>query len=116
MLNCGFANWSSTTPKIDPALITDVEVIMGEQRSITPQVPSVASFLIPKGREGDIVQDIKLSVSVEAPAESGQVLGNVDVSLDGETIGTYSLTAPHYIDRLSFATVYRRLLEVFSKT
>lgn len=116
MLNYGFANWVSVTPKIDPLLITDVAVTMGEERSLTPQIPAAASVLIPKGREKEIKQDIKLSVSVEAPVESGQVLGNVDVSLDGETIGTYSLTAPHYVERLTFSSVYRRVLAVFSKS
>lgn len=116
MLNYGFANWVSVTPKIDPSLITDVAVTMGEERFLTPQIPAAANVLIPKGREKDIKQDIKLSVSVEAPVESGQVLGNVDVSLDGETIGTYSLTAPHYVERLTFSSVYRRVLAVFSKS
>lgn len=116
MLNYGFANWISVTPKIDRSLITDVAVKMGEERTLTPQIPAAASVLIPKGREKDIKQDIKLSVSVEAPVESGQVLGNVDVSLDGETIGTYSLTAEHYVERLTFSSVYRRVLAVFSKS
>ena len=89
---------------------------MGEERAITPQIPAAASVLVPKSREKDIVQDIKLAVSVEAPVESGQVLGHVDVSLDGQTIGTYQLTAPHYVERLTFGEVFRRLIGLFSKT
>ena len=116
LLNYGFANWSTVIPKIDPSLITDVSVTMGEERTITPQIPAAASVLVPKSREKDIVQDIKLAVSVEAPVESGQVLGHVDVSLDGQTIGTYQLTAPHYVERLTFGEVFRRLIGLFSKT
>ena len=116
LLNFGFANWSTVIPQIDPSLITDVSVTMGEERTITPQIPAAASVLVPKSREKDIVQDIKLAVSVEAPVESGQVLGHVDVSLDGQTIGTYQLTAPHYLERLTFGEVFRRLIGLFSKT
>ncbi|MGN1479791.1 MAG: D-alanyl-D-alanine carboxypeptidase family protein [Acutalibacteraceae bacterium] len=116
LLNYGFANWTTVVPKIDPSLITDVIVTMGEERAITPQIPAAASVLVPKSREKDIVQDIKLAVSVEAPVESGQVLGHVDVSLDGQTIGTYQLTAPHYVERLTFGEVFRRLIGLFSKT
>ena len=116
LLNYGFANWSTVIPQIDPSLITDVSVTMGEERTITPQIPAAASVLVPKSREKDIVQDIKLAVSVEAPVESGQVLGHVDVSLDGQTIGTYQLTAPHYVERLTFGEVFRRLIGLFSKT
>lgn len=116
LLNYGFANWSTVIPQIDSSLITDVSVTMGEERTITPQIPAAASVLVPKSREKDIVQDIKLAVSVEAPVESGQVLGHVDVSLDGQTIGTYQLTAPHYVERLTFGEVFRRLIGLFSKT
>ena len=56
MLNWGFANYTSFTPQIDKALITNVNVIMGEERVLTPQLPSVTGVLIPKGRESDIVQ------------------------------------------------------------
>lgn len=115
MLNYGFANWETVTPEIDPSLITEVGVSMGCQRSLLPQIPAAAGVLVPKGRRGDIVQDIRLATSVEAPVESNQVLGEVTVSLDGKTIGTYPLTAPHYVERLTFSEVYRRMLAVFSK-
>jgi D-alanyl-D-alanine carboxypeptidase (penicillin-binding protein 5/6) len=112
MLNWGFANYSSITPQIDKKLITDVNIVMGEERKITPQIPPVMSVLIPKGRENDIVQNVELVAEVEAPVESNQTLGTVTVSLDGEVLGKYNLTSPHYVDRLSFKTVFYRLLAV----
>ncbi len=115
MLNYGFANWETVTPEIDPGLITDVGVSMGCERSITPQIPSAVSVLVPKGRRQDLVQNISLATSVEAPVESGQILGEVVVTLDGEKVGSYQLKAPHYIEKLTFAEVYRRMLSVFSK-
>ena len=115
MLNWGFANYSSVTPQIDKNLIADVNVLMGEERTITPQIPPVTPVLIPKGREKDIVQSVELAASVESPIESNQTLGKVTVSLDGEVIGEYNLTSPHYVDRLSFGTVFCRLLAVLCK-
>lgn len=115
MLNWGFANYTSFTPQIDKALITDVNVIMGEERVLIPQLPSVTGVLIPKGREADIVQKVELAASVEAPVESNQTLGTVTVSLDGEVLGRYNLTSPHYVDRLTFATVFCRMLSILCK-
>ena len=112
MLNWGFANYSSVTPQIDKKLIADVNIVMGEERKITPQIPPAMSVLIPKGRENDIVQNVELVAEVEAPVESNQTLGTVTVSLDGEVLGKYNLTSPHYVDRLSFKTVFCRLLAV----
>lgn len=115
MLNWGFANYTTLTPQIDKSLITNVNVLMGEERTLTPQIPSAASVLVPKGREDDIVQDVELATAVEAPVESNQTLGTVTVSLDGEVLGKYNLTAPHYVDRLSFGTVFCRMLSVLCK-
>lgn len=112
MLNWGFANYSSIMPQIDKKLIADVNIVMGEERKITPQIPPAMSVLIPKGRENDIVQNVELVAEVEAPVESNQTLGTVTVSLDGEVLGKYNLTSPHYVDRLSFKTVFCRLLAV----
>ena len=112
MLNWGFANYSSVTPQIDKKLIADVNIVMGEERKITPQIPPAMSVLIPKGRENDILQNVELVAEVEAPVESNQTLGTVTVSLDGEVLGKYNLTSPHYVDRLSFKTVFCRLLAV----
>jgi D-alanyl-D-alanine carboxypeptidase (penicillin-binding protein 5/6) len=110
MLNWGFANYSTVTPTIDKSLITDVNVLMGEESTITPQIPSATTVLVPKGKEKDIVQDVELTTAVEAPVESNQTLGTVTIKLDGEVLGTYKLTAPHYVEKLSFLVVFKRML------
>lgn len=115
MLNWGFANYSSAVPQIERKLIADVNVIMGEERKIVPQIPQVTPVLIPKGREKDIVQDVEMAATVEAPVEQGQMLGTVTVSLDGEVLGKYNLTSPDYVARLTFKTVFCRLLAVLCK-
>ena len=110
LLNWGFANYSTFTPEIDRSLIADVNVLTGEERTLTPQLPPSASVLIPKGREGDIKQEVELTTAVEAPVESNQTLGKVRITLDGELLGEYNLTAPHYVERLTFGTVFMRML------
>lgn len=115
LLNWGFANYSTFTPNIDRKLIADVNVLTGEERTLTPQIPPSASVLIPKGRENDIRQDIELMTAVEAPVESGQTLGKVKITLDGKLLGEYILTAPHYVERLTFKTVFMRMLAALCK-
>lgn len=115
MLNWGFANYSSSVLQIEKSLIADVNVIKGEERTITPQIPQVTPVLVPKGREKDIVQDVEIAAAVEAPVEEGQTLGTITISLDGEVIGKYNLTSPKYVDCLTFKTVFCRLLAVLCK-
>lgn len=110
MLNWGFANYETVTPEIDKSLITDVNIIMGEEKKITPQISGGSQFLIPKGKEKDLTQEINLAAAVEAPVESNQTLGTVTVKLNGNKLGEYRLTAPHYVERLSFGTVFKRMI------
>lgn len=110
MLNWGFANYETVTPQIDKSLITDVNIIMGEERTLTPQISGDSKFLIPKGKAKNLTQEIDLAAAVEAPVESNQALGTVTVKLDGQKLGEYKLTAPHYVERLSFKTVFARLI------
>lgn len=115
MLNYGFANWSTVSPQVNPEMLADVNIAMGKERKITPQLPASFTVLVPKGREGDIVQDISLAKGVEAPVESGQKLGKIDLSLDGELLCSYDLTAPHYVEKTTFLSVLKEMLATFSK-
>ncbi|MCQ2471488.1 MAG: D-alanyl-D-alanine carboxypeptidase [Clostridia bacterium] len=115
MLNYGFANWSTVSPQVAPESLADVNIAMGKERKITPQLPASFTVLIPKGREADITQDISLAASVEAPVESGQKLGKIDLSLDGKLLCSYDLTAPHYVEKTTFLSVLKEILATFSK-
>ena len=110
MLNWGFANYSTVTPKIDPSLIPDVGVINGVTERITPRIPDADPILIEKGRESEIAQKVDLALDVAAPVEQGQVLGTVTFSLGGEELGKYSLTAPDSVPALTFGIIFRRIL------
>lgn len=115
LLNWGFANYTTVMPQIDKSLITDVNILKGEERTITPQLPPASAVIVPKGKEGDIKQEIELTTGVEAPVESNQLLGTVKITLDGKKLGEYNLTAPHYVERLSFGTVFCRMLGALCK-
>lgn len=115
MLNYGFSNWSTVDVQVESTLLADVNVSMGRERKITPQLPADMSILVPKGRENELVKDITLAAKVDAPVESNQTLGKVDVSLDGKCLASFTLTAPHYVEKITFSSVFRDLLRTFSK-
>lgn len=115
LLNWGFANYSTVTPTVDRQLITDVNVLSGEERTISPQIVDIPSVLVKKGRERDIEQKVELTTAVEAPVESNQTFGKVQFILDGEVIGECGITAPHYVERLTLRTVFRRMLGALCK-
>ncbi|MGI6268214.1 MAG: D-alanyl-D-alanine carboxypeptidase family protein [Acutalibacteraceae bacterium] len=109
MLNWGFANYTTIQPEIDMSLITNVNVLHGTQKTITPKIPKSENVLVKANKKGEIKQKVNLAVDVEAPIEKGQVLGTVDFSVDDEMIAQYNLTAEYGVERLSFGDALRRL-------
>jgi hypothetical protein len=55
-------------------------------------------------------QQVEIAVDVAAPVEKGQKLGSVKITLDGEIVGQYDLTAPKSVAKLSFGVVFMRML------
>ena len=110
LLNWGFANYATVTPQIAPALITPVRVLRGAEQWIKPVPPAAMPILVPKGSEGDLQQSVDLAADVQAPVEAGQVLGKITITLDGETLGEYPLTAPAAVEKLNFAAQFKRLM------
>ena len=110
LLNWGFANYATVTPKIDPALIAQVRVLCGEERFILPKYPQEMTVLVPKGSENDLQQCVDLALDVEAPVEAGQKIGTLCITMDGEVLAEYTLTAPQAVPKLTFKTMLLRLL------
>lgn len=110
MLNWGFANYSTVTPEIDPALVPDVNVINGVSETISPVIPSPEPILIEKGKETELKQKIDLAVDVSAPVEKGQILGTVAFTSGSEVVGKYNLVAPHAVNELSFSIILKRIV------
>lgn len=114
MLNWGFANYSTATPRIDPSLITDVAVIGGVADYVHPALPKAASVLVKKGDEGKIKTDVELCIDVKAPVEKGQVLGKAVIRLGDEKIGEYNIIAPEAVRALTFKDIFFRLLKALA--
>lgn len=111
LLNWGFANYETVTPVINPGLITPVRVLRGDENSIMPVPPQAMPILVPRGSSGDLQQSVDLALDVHAPVEKGQELGKVTLTLDGETLGVYPLTAPNAVELLTYNKVLKRLLQ-----
>lgn len=115
LLNWGFANYATVTPQITPSLITPVRVLQGTEQFIQPVPPETMPILVPKGSEEDLQQSVELSVDVQAPVEAGQILGKITITLDGDTLGEYDLTAPVAVAKMDFLTQLKRMLNALIK-
>ena len=110
LLNWGFANFETVTPKYDKSLITDVAVINGTESFVTPKVEKINPLTLETGKKSKIESEVNLAVSVEAPVEEGQVLGTLDFSVDGEKIASYNLVSPIAVRKITLLDMMKRLI------
>ncbi len=115
MLNWGFANYAIYEPQIDTSLITDVNVLYGEQEIIKPAVQNPQPILIEKRTEEKITQRVDICIDVEAPVEKGQKLGAVYFEMDGEIIATCPIICETEVQKRGVFYVFTILWSTFAK-
>lgn len=111
MLNYGFANYKILQPKADAKQIPPIPVVCGIEETVAVETPTLASYLMEKGKESAIKQTVELPESLEAPVKKGQPLGMLTLTLDGKTMSRVELKAAKDVGRRTFWWTLCRLFE-----
>lgn len=93
LLNYGFRNY--ITQAIYPAgkLIQNVDVYKAATNSVAVESVDKISLTVPRRGGAELTQTVTIPDYVIAPIASGQVLGNIEFSVQGSSLGKYPLTA-----------------------
>lgn len=112
LLDYGFSNYESVSPKIDISQAEPVKVSGGLQSYATP-VLAQKDFrvTVPKGESGNVSTKIEMKQSIMAPVEKGQVIGKVTVYLGKETLGSADIVSAEAIGKLTFWEALKKLLQ-----
>lgn len=109
LLDYGFANYiKAPIPPLEG--IGPVHVTRGVEDQVQVQANQPDSVIIRSGQQVKITQEPELTEEVEAPVEAGQRLGKVAVKMDGELLLEYDLVAATPIERMTFLTALKFLL------
>ena len=111
LLDYGFANYVSVTPPSITDRLTPVKVLHGVQDSVMPVYTSPGNIVVEKELEDKIEQVITLAEDVQAPVSMGQVLGSVEIMVDGVVVGSYPLKAAEEVERMTFPKAFVILLK-----
>lgn len=116
LLNFGFANYGSATVKIERDELPDIPVTKGTQTLVTLTADSSVSFLVAKGKEGDIQKSFDLPESLEAPIRAGDTVGTITFTLDGKTLGQLPVVTSNGVDKMSYSVGIGRIFSaLFAK-
>ena len=111
LLNYGFANYGNANVKIDRDELPDLPVTKGTETSVTLTSDNSVSFLVTKGKEGDIQKSFDLPETLEAPVKAGDTVGTITFTLDGKTLGQLPVVTSNAVDRMTFSKGVGRILK-----
>ena len=109
LLDYGFAHYSMVTVYPD-APLSPVEVLLGGQAQVQPQLERECRLLVGRGEESQISTRLTLAENVEAPVDQGQTLGQMEVYVGDELRDTVPILAAQPVDRLSVPGIFSRML------
>jgi D-alanyl-D-alanine carboxypeptidase (penicillin-binding protein 5/6) len=112
MLDFGFANYTVLEVKPHEAL-SPVQVLLGESDWVQPVLAGESRVLVEKSQVNQVETQVSLCSDVEAPVEAGQKLGEMTVTVGGETVAVLPIVAETGVDRLTIPGIFKGLLRQF---
>lgn len=99
LLNYGFANYGVTQFGEKGSEIRSVAVESGKSNSVMAVAKESSSALLQKSQIKKAKIHINLPKKVKAPVKKGSVLGEIIITLDGETISRTDIVASHSVGK-----------------
>ena len=102
LLDYGFANWSFESIKAEPLDVSQITVLKGVKKYLTPEATESFEILLKKGSEGKIEKKTEIFENISAPIKKGDKVGQVKLFLDGKEIGSIPITSAENVEKISF--------------
>lgn len=113
LLDWGFANYSVYTyPAGDDAELGVTGGVINTLHTAHGDFTAV----VKKGDEKKVAATPSLPESVAAPIKEGDVVGGIDFTLDGNSLGSIPITAAHEVEKISFGGLLGRMFRRFFLT
>lgn len=109
LLDYGFANFSSVSFGNTGDMVATINVEKGVSKTVNAIFDSSASVIIKKGFENNIVQNLTLNDSINAPVEKGQKVGTASYLLNDEVIATVDIVAESSIEKANIFSISNTL-------
>lgn len=109
LLNYGFSNYGNAIIKINQDELPELPVSKGTTATLTLSSEESVSFLVTKGKEGDIQKSFDLPERMVAPVKAGETVGTITFSLDGKTIGQIPIIASNNIKKMTYLNALSRV-------
>lgn len=101
LLDYGFNTYSYSEFGKKEDVVKSLTVSKGTLKNVNAILENSAGALVKKGEEKNLVQNVNLQDSVQAPVTRGQILGEVTYSLNGEVVGRSNIIAEKDVSQVT---------------
>ena len=113
LLDYGFNNFSYQSFGKSGDLIQTISIDKGVQATIPVVLENDAGILLAKGSEKNIEQTVTIDENISAPISSGQKVGEISFSLDGEVLSTVNLVSQVSVNKIDIATMSTKVFSTW---
>lgn len=90
-------------------VLKEIEITKGKENSLNCIYSEDSGALVKKGEENNVIQEVNIKESLQAPVYKGDKIGEVTYSLNGEKIQIVDIIAEKDIVKLNLWTVTTNL-------
>lgn len=101
LLDYGFNTYSYSEFGKKEDVVKSLAVSKGTLKNVNAILENSTGALVKKGEEKNLVQNVNLQDSVQAPVHRGQILGEVTYSLNGEVVGRSNIIAEKDVSQIT---------------
>ena len=109
LLDYGFNTFSYKEFGKKDDVISSVKVDKGSSSEVQAILKDNSGTLIEKGKDKNVEQNIDLPSNISAPVATGQKLGEVTFSLDGEVISKTDIIAKDNVDKVNLFNISKKV-------
>lgn len=115
LLNFGFSNYGTVPFCEKGSEVEEIAVKNGKSKSVVGVSDDASAVIVKKENLNSVKTHINLPENVSAPIKKGQKLGEIVITLDGETIGTTNIVAKNSVEKKGFSDYFKELIFAYIK-
>lgn len=111
LLDYGFANYKTEKLTIPKDALCPLSVKGGMMPFVNVECKVKESVLLPKSNSSELEANISLKEDLQAPIESGEVVGKITYSFAGSTVDEYDIVTSSSVEPVSFGKILKLLFQ-----
>jgi D-alanyl-D-alanine carboxypeptidase (penicillin-binding protein 5/6) len=102
LFNWGFANFETTKLYGAGTVLSTVPVLFGKTEQVRVGLAADVALTLPRGQKDNLKVSTQLQPDLRAPLAAGQTVGQVVVTLDGQTVAQQPVVAMEAVEEAGF--------------